>query len=58
MNPGIDPVLLMPTVIAMVICPLAAQEILQKVPTVGSIDREALARHVRAFLLAGLASRQ
>ena len=58
MNPGIDPVLLMPTVIAMVMCPLAAQEILQKVPTVGSIDREALARHVRAFLLAGLASRQ
>ena len=58
MNPGIDPVLLMPTVIAMVMCPLAAQDILQKVPTVGSIDREALARHVRAFLLAGLASRQ
>ena len=58
MNPGIDPVLLMPTVIAMVMCPLAAQEILQKVPTVGSVDREALARHVRAFLLAGLASRQ
>ncbi len=58
MNPGIDPVLLVPTVVAMVLCPLAAQGLLEKVPTVRRIDREALARHVRAFLLAGLAARQ
>ncbi|MBO4295916.1 MAG: TetR/AcrR family transcriptional regulator [Desulfovibrio sp.] len=58
MNPCIDPVLLMPTVVAMVMCPLAAQNVLQKVPTVGRVEREALARHVRAFLLAGLAPRQ
>ncbi|WP_043420253.1 TetR/AcrR family transcriptional regulator [Cupriavidus basilensis] len=53
-NPGLEPALLMVSLIGLTLLPLATAHIWRRLPGAGAIDSEALVRHVSALLAHGL----
>ncbi|MGO4814849.1 TetR/AcrR family transcriptional regulator [Cupriavidus sp. 2MCAB6] len=54
-NPGLEPALLMVSLIGLTLLPLATTHIWRRLPGAEAIDSEALVRHVSALLAHGLA---
>ncbi|WP_454719963.1 MULTISPECIES: TetR/AcrR family transcriptional regulator [Cupriavidus] len=54
LNPGVEPALLMVSLIGLTLLPLATTHIWQRLPGAREIDPEALARHVSALLAHGM----
>ncbi|WP_059410437.1 TetR/AcrR family transcriptional regulator [Cupriavidus basilensis] len=54
LNPGVEPALLMVSLIGLTLLPLATTHIWQRLPGAQGIDPEALARHVGALLAHGM----
>lgn len=57
-NPGLEPPLLMVSLIGLTLLPLATTHIWRRMPGAEAIDSEALVRHVSALLAHGLAASQ
>ncbi|MGA3282132.1 MAG: TetR/AcrR family transcriptional regulator [Smithella sp.] len=55
-NPDIDPRLLFMSIIGLTMLPLATVKIWNRVPTLAGLKKDALARHVIALLMHGLAN--
>ena len=58
LNPQIAPALIIPSVMSLVLLPLAAQDILDKVPVFPALDKTLLHRHAIALTLNGLYPQQ
>ncbi|WP_349605472.1 TetR/AcrR family transcriptional regulator [Cupriavidus sp. DF5525] len=55
LNSGLEPVLLMPSLVGLTLLPLATAHIWRRLPGAEAIDTDALVRHVSALLTHGLA---
>ncbi|KAF7963653.1 TetR family transcriptional regulator [Cupriavidus sp. UYMU48A] len=55
LNPGLEPTLVMPSLIGLTLLPLATTHIWQRLPGAGHVDTETLVRHVSTLLTQGLA---
>ncbi len=55
LNPGLEPTLVMPSLIGLTLLPLATTHIWQRLPGAGHVDTETLVRHVSTLLRQGLA---
>ncbi|WP_373460804.1 TetR/AcrR family transcriptional regulator [Cupriavidus pinatubonensis] len=54
LNPGLEPTLVMPSLVGLTLLPLATTHIWQRLPGAEHIDTEALVRHVSTLLTQGL----
>lgn len=55
LNPGLEPALVMPSLIGLTLLPLATSHIWQRLPGAEHVDTETLVRHVSTLLTQGLA---
>ncbi|WP_454734733.1 TetR/AcrR family transcriptional regulator [Cupriavidus necator] len=55
LNSGLEPALLMPSLVGLTLLPLATSHIWRRLPGAEAVDTEALVRHVSALLTHGLA---
>ncbi|WP_427312489.1 TetR/AcrR family transcriptional regulator [Cupriavidus sp. H39] len=56
LNPGLEPALVVPSLIGLTLLPLATTHIWRRLPGAEAVDTEALVRHVTALLTHGLAA--
>ncbi|MNS95376.1 hypothetical protein D3C72_1296320 [compost metagenome] len=55
LNSGLEPALLMPSLVGLTLLPLATSHIWRRLPGAEAVDTDALVRHVSALLTHGLA---